>query len=64
MRETEARLRREVAAWFERAAAEDTSEDAGHGDQRGDELPAWVANKLERLAKIAEAKAALEQERG
>jgi transposase len=62
MRETEARLRREVAAWFERAAAEDLSEDAAHGDQRGDELPAWVANKLERLAKLAEAKAALEHE--
>lgn len=62
MRETEARLRREVAAWFERAAAEDTSEDAELGDQRGDELPDWVANKLERLAKIAAAKAALEQE--
>lgn len=37
MRATEARLRREVAAWFERAAAEDTSEDAAHGDQRGAE---------------------------
>lgn len=62
MLETEARLREEVAQWFERAAAEDTSEDAAHGDARGDELPAWVANKLERLAKIEEAKAALEQE--
>ena len=62
MRETEARLRREVASWFERAAAEDTSEDAEHGDRRGGELPPWVANKLKRLAKIAEAKAALEQE--
>lgn len=62
MRETEARLRREVAVWFERAEAEDTSEDAEHGEHRGDELPDWVANKLERLAKIAKAKAALEQE--
>src|SRR5262245_11299128 len=62
MRETEARLRREVAVWFERAEAEDTSEDIEHGEHRGDELPDWVANKLERLAKIAEAKAALEQE--
>jgi transposase len=62
MRETEARLRIEVASWFQRAEAEDTSEDAEHGDRRGDEMPDWVANKLERLARIEEAKAALEQE--
>lgn len=62
MRETEARLRAEVAAWFQRAEAEDTSEDAEHGDRRGDEMPDWVANKMERLAKIEEAKAALEEE--
>lgn len=62
MRETEARLREEVATWFQRADAEDQSEDAEHGDRRGDELPDWVADKLERLAKIEEAKAALEEE--
>lgn len=62
MRETEARLREEVATWFQRAAAEDQSEDAEHGDRRGDEMPDWVANKLERLAKIEDAKAALERE--
>lgn len=62
MRETEARLREEVASWFQRAEAEDTSEDAEYGDRRGDELPDWVANKMERLAKIEEAKAALEEE--
>ena len=60
MRETEARLRVEVASWFQRADAEDTSEDAEHGNRRGDEMPDWVANKMERLAKIEEAKAALE----
>lgn len=62
MRETEARLRVEVASWFQRAEAEDTSEDAEYGDRRGDEMPDWVANKMERLAKIEEAKAALEDE--
>lgn len=62
MRETEARLREEVASWFQRAEAEDTTEEAEHGDRRGDEMPDWVANKLERLAKIEEAKAALEAE--
>jgi transposase len=62
MRETEVRLREEVATWFQRAEAEDQSEDAEYGDRRGDELPDWVADKLERLAKIEEAKAALEAE--
>jgi transposase len=62
MREAEARLRDEVAAWFQRAETEDTSEDAAYEDRRGDEMPDWVANKLDRLAKIREAKAALENE--
>jgi transposase len=62
MRETEARLRSEVADWFRRAEAEDTSEDAEHGDSRGDELPTWVVDKMERIERIAEAKAALEEE--
>jgi transposase len=59
----EARLKAEVAAWFERAAASDEAEDAEHGvERRGDELPAWVASKQERLAKIRAARAALEAE--
>ena len=45
------------------AAAQDAAEDRQHGgDRRGDELPDWVANKERRLAKIREAKAALEAE--
>lgn len=62
MLETEARLRGEVAEWLRRADAEDTGEDAEHGDQRGDEMPEWVADKVERLRRIDEAKAALEEE--
>ena len=63
MAEAEARLKDEVAAWFEQAATIDAAEDAEHGtEQRGDELPAWVASKQERLAKIRQARSALETE--
>jgi Transposase DDE domain/Transposase domain (DUF772) len=62
MDEAEARLKAEVAAWLEQAAASDAAEDAAHGGERGDELPAWVASKQERLAKIRAARAALEAE--
>jgi len=63
MREEEARLRSEVRGWLERAEAVDEAEDAQHGpDRRGDEMPGWVADKKKRLAKIREAKAALERE--
>jgi transposase len=63
MQEAEPALAAEVARWLAEAAATDTREDAEHGpEQRGDELPAWVANKQERLAKIRAAKAALEAE--
>jgi transposase len=63
MAATEARLQAEVAAWFEQAATSDAREDAEHGsERRGDEQPAWVASKQERLAKIRQARAALEAE--
>lgn len=63
MQEAEPALAAEVARWLAEAEAMDTREDAEHGpEQRGDELPAWVANKQERLAKIRAAKAALEAE--
>lgn len=62
MPETEARLKREVRAWFERAATTDATEDREHGARRGDELPDWVADKQARLEKIRAAKAALEAE--
>ena len=56
-------LAAEIAGWFEAAAAADAAEDAAFGaDKRGDELPDWVADKEKRLAKIREAKAALEAE--
>ena len=52
-----------VESWLDRAAAADAAEDEALGvAARGDEMPAWVADKAKRLAKIREAKAALEAE--
>jgi transposase len=62
MREAEKKLAAEVSAWFSRAEASDAEDDDALGDTRGDEMPDWVANKVERLARIREAKAALEAE--
>lgn len=61
MRETELRLKREVRQWFDRAKSTDEAEDRQHGrERRGDELPDWVADKQRRIAKIREAREALE----
>jgi transposase/IS5 family transposase len=56
-------LAAEIAQWFAQAEATDGAEDAEFGpERRGDELPEWVANKQQRLAKMREAMAALEAE--
>ena len=60
MKKRELELQAEVDRWLEAAEAADTDEDAIHGEERGDELPVWVADKEKRLAKIREAMAALE----
>lgn len=63
MSEAERKLEAEVAALLARAQAVDAAEDAQYGKgQRGDELPAELARRASRLAKIREAKAALEAE--
>lgn len=63
MRQAQEKLAAEVAAWFARAEASDAAEDRDHGGaRRGDEMPAWVGDKAARLARIREAKAALEAE--
>lgn len=62
MVEAEPRLAAEVEAWLDQANEADSADDKEHGENRGDEMPAWVANKQKRLAKIREAKAALEAE--
>ena len=61
MQEADAALTAEVAELLRRAEAADHDEDARYGpDLRGDELPAELARRESRLAKIREAKAALE----
>jgi hypothetical protein len=43
----------EIAPWLERAAAADRTEDDRLGpDRRGDEMPEWMHDKEQRLAKI------------
>ena len=63
MKTTEPKLAAEVAEWLRQAEAEDRAGDAEHGAElRGDETPAWMADKAQRLARIRAAKAALEAE--
>lgn len=63
MRAAERKLAAAVNGWFARAEATDREEDRVHGkDVRGDEMPDGVADKEARLARIREAKAALEAE--
>ena len=59
----EQRLQKEIDELLKQAQATDAAEDAEHGsDQRGDELPAELARREQRLNKIRQAKAALEQQ--
>jgi len=63
MQVSERVLAEEVRGWLKRAEQQDAEEDQRLGrEKRGDELPEWVKNKQERLARIREAKRALEQE--
>ena len=63
MEEKEKQLREEVDKLLQQAAQADAEEDVKYGKgKRGDELPAELARRESRLKKIAEAKAALEQE--
>lgn len=63
MQSAEKELADTVASWLKRAEAEDEAEDREFGaDRRGDELPDWVKNKQERIARIRAAKRALEEE--
>ena len=59
----EKRLAAEVTEWMKRAQAIDEEEDELFGsDASGDEVPEWMKSKEKRLAKIREAKRALELE--
>lgn len=63
MGETEKRLHDEVQKLLAEAERIDAEEDAQHGKgRRGDELPNELKRREDRLRKIREAKAALEQE--
>ncbi len=63
MVKAEAKLEAEIESWFAKAATADAAEDRAFGSEaRGDEMPGWVADKEKRLAKIREAKRALEAE--
>jgi len=63
MGEAERKLVQEVAGLLAHAAQVDAAEDAEYGKgRRGDELPAELTRRTSRLAKIREAKAALEAE--
>lgn len=59
----EERIKAEIDGYFRRAAEEDAAEDALYGsDKTGRELPDHLRRRQDRLAKIREAKAALEAE--
>src|SRR3990172_3881262 len=62
MQKQEERLQKEIAELLSKAQSADEAEDARHGpDARGDELPEELARRETRLAKIQEAKPALEE---
>src|SRR5256712_8783653 len=63
MNETEQPLEQEVRTLLDQAAQADAADDAQYGaGQRGDDLPAELARRASRLAKIRAAKAVLEQQ--
>ena len=62
MKEKHQQLKEEVQQLLAQAEAVDAEEDDRHGrDQRGDELPAELQRRESRIAKIKQAKKALEQ---
>jgi transposase len=62
MQEEQKRLKEEIAGMLAEAQAADDAEDARHGpDRQGDELPAELARRQSRLAKIQQAKTMLEE---
>jgi transposase len=62
MLKEEARLQQEIQALLEQAEQTDAQEDAVHGSRRGDELPAELKRRQDRLEVIAAAKARLEKQ--
>lgn len=61
MKETEPKLAAQVEEWMKASGAADKSDDKDLGAEvRGDEMPDWVVEKQARIAKLREAKRALE----
>ena len=62
MKEKEQQLKEEVKQLLEQAEAADAEEDERHGrERRGDELPAELSRRQDRIARIKQAKKVLEQ---
>jgi len=61
MKEKQRQLREEVKQLLAEAEAADEEEDRRHGNKRGDELPEELRRRRTRLAKIKQAKKAVEQ---
>lgn len=61
MKEEEQRLQQEIADLMTKADAADSEDDDQFGDRHGDELPDELAKRESRLAKIREAREALEE---
>ena len=61
MKEDQKRLKQEVQQLLAEAERTDAEEDARYGDQSGDELPAELQRREERLRRIRQAKRALEE---
>ena len=62
MLKEEARLKEEMQGLLAQAEQTDAAEDAVHGSRRGDELPAELKRREDRLAVIAAAKQRLEEQ--
>src|ERR1700747_2783563 len=62
MQKEEQRLKAEIAQLLQQAHQTHEAEDAARGASRGDELPAELHFREQRLAKIAQAKARLEEQ--
>jgi transposase len=62
MKQAEEALKAQISDWFERSERDDAAEEAECGARRGDEMPAWLKTKRQRLDRIRAARAALEAE--
>ncbi len=62
LKKEDARLRQEIAALLQQAQEADAQEDAALGSRRGDELPAELQRREQRLAVISAAKQRLEEQ--